>query len=141
MAKITFFPLAASPTLGEIAHWTGATLAEGADPERIVRDVAPLDEAGPGRPHLSRQSALSAAFARPAPARCSSRRATPRRRRRAAPLLVDAAALSRDGGGDGAALSAGRRPRSAFGEPGVSPAALSIRRRGSSPASSSIPAR
>ena len=47
MAKISFFPLAAAPALAEIAQWTGAKLGEGADPGRIVRDVAPLDEAGP----------------------------------------------------------------------------------------------
>jgi UDP-3-O-[3-hydroxymyristoyl] glucosamine N-acyltransferase len=35
------------PTLRQIAEWTGASLAPSADPERIVRDVSPLDEAGP----------------------------------------------------------------------------------------------
>jgi UDP-3-O-[3-hydroxymyristoyl] glucosamine N-acyltransferase len=47
LAKIRFFPLAAAPTLREVAQWSGATLASGADPERIVRDVAALDAAGP----------------------------------------------------------------------------------------------
>jgi UDP-3-O-[3-hydroxymyristoyl] glucosamine N-acyltransferase len=47
LAKISFFPLALRPTLKQVADWTGATLAPGADAERIVRDVAPLDLAGP----------------------------------------------------------------------------------------------
>jgi UDP-3-O-[3-hydroxymyristoyl] glucosamine N-acyltransferase len=46
LAKISFFPLAAAPSLREIAQWTGAALNESADPERVIRDVAALDEAG-----------------------------------------------------------------------------------------------
>ncbi len=48
LAKIGFFPLAAAPTLGEVAQWTGAALSEGADAGKIIRDVAALDEAGSG---------------------------------------------------------------------------------------------
>ena len=46
--KIVFFPPAASPTLREIAAWTGATLADEADAERRIGDVAAIDAAGPG---------------------------------------------------------------------------------------------
>ena len=48
MAKIRFFPLSAAPTLAQIAVWCGASLASETDALRIVRDVAPLDQAGPG---------------------------------------------------------------------------------------------
>ena len=47
MAKIRFFPPGWTPTLSEIAALTGAGLAPGADPDRVVADVAPLDSAGP----------------------------------------------------------------------------------------------
>ncbi len=46
--KIEFFPAAVSPTLREIAEWTGATLAEPAFGEVRVCDVAAVDAAGPG---------------------------------------------------------------------------------------------
>jgi UDP-3-O-[3-hydroxymyristoyl] glucosamine N-acyltransferase len=48
LTKIRFFPLAAAPTLRQVAEWTGATIARGADPDVILRDVAPLDMAGAG---------------------------------------------------------------------------------------------
>jgi UDP-3-O-[3-hydroxymyristoyl] glucosamine N-acyltransferase len=48
LAKIGFFPLADAPTLARIAQWTGAILGAGADPDRVIRDVAPLEAAGPG---------------------------------------------------------------------------------------------
>jgi len=46
--KIEFFPAVASPTLREIAEWTGAKIAGEAAAETRVRDVAALDAAGPG---------------------------------------------------------------------------------------------
>ncbi len=46
--RIEFFPAAASPTLREIAEWTGATLTDAAAADTRVRDVAALDAAGPG---------------------------------------------------------------------------------------------
>jgi len=48
LAKIRFFPPSCAPTLAEVAKWCGADLASKDDAARIVRDVAPLDEAGPG---------------------------------------------------------------------------------------------
>jgi UDP-3-O-[3-hydroxymyristoyl] glucosamine N-acyltransferase len=48
LAKVRFFPLAEAPTLADIAAWTGAKLGEGGDPGLKIRDVAPLDAAGPG---------------------------------------------------------------------------------------------
>ena len=48
MARIRFFPPSSAPTLAEVANWCGATLADGADAGRVVRDVAALDQAGPG---------------------------------------------------------------------------------------------
>ena len=48
MAKICFFPSQSTPSLAEVASWCGATLAAGADVERTIRDVAALDQAGPG---------------------------------------------------------------------------------------------
>jgi len=47
LAKISFFPLASAPTLRQVAEWSGATLGSDCDPERLVRDLAPLDVAGP----------------------------------------------------------------------------------------------
>ena len=47
LAKISFFPPAAAPTLREVAQWVDAALSESADTERVIRDVAALDEAGP----------------------------------------------------------------------------------------------
>jgi UDP-3-O-[3-hydroxymyristoyl] glucosamine N-acyltransferase len=46
--KIVFFPPAASPTLSEIAAWTGATLAHEVCAETRIGDVAAIDAAGPG---------------------------------------------------------------------------------------------
>ena len=48
MAKIRFFPPSSAPSLAEVATWCGATLACAADAGRVVRDVASLDQAGPG---------------------------------------------------------------------------------------------
>ncbi len=48
MAKIRFFPQSSTPTLAEVARWCGAALVSEADGNRIVRDVAALDQAGPG---------------------------------------------------------------------------------------------
>ena len=48
MAKIRFFPPSSAPSLAEVAAWCGAALASEDDAGRMVTDVAPLDEAGPG---------------------------------------------------------------------------------------------
>ncbi len=124
MAKISFFPLAAAPTLGEIAQWTGAKLGEGADPDRIVRDVAPLDEAGsddltfldnPRYLDVFRSTRAGAAFVAPrfaaqAPQGCALL-VTPQ------PYRAMAETMAR-------LYPQATRPRSAFGETGVSPAAF-----------------
>ncbi len=124
MAKISFFPLAAAPTLGEIAQWTGAKLGDGADPDRIVRDVAPLDEAGPDdltfldNPRYLdafRSTRAGAAFVAPryaaqAPQGCALL-VTPQ------PYRAMAETMAR-------LYPQAARPRSAFGETGVSPAAF-----------------
>lgn len=47
MTDPVFFRRAVSPSLAEIAEWTGATLSEGAEPARRVTGVGPLDRAGP----------------------------------------------------------------------------------------------
>ena len=46
--RIRFFPPSSAPSLAEVASWCGATLAVGADAGRTIRDVAALDQAGPG---------------------------------------------------------------------------------------------
>jgi UDP-3-O-[3-hydroxymyristoyl] glucosamine N-acyltransferase len=48
LAKIRFFPLSSAPSLAEVAAWSGAALACEADAGRLIIDVAPLDQAGPG---------------------------------------------------------------------------------------------
>lgn len=47
MADPRFFEVAGPLSLGQLAEISGARLAEGADPERRVGDVAPLETAGP----------------------------------------------------------------------------------------------
>jgi UDP-3-O-[3-hydroxymyristoyl] glucosamine N-acyltransferase len=47
MTDPVFFRRAVAPSLADIAEWTGATLAEGADPARRIEGVGPLDRAGP----------------------------------------------------------------------------------------------
>lgn len=47
MADPRFYHRAGPFTLGELADRAEATLAEGADPGRLIHDVASLDEAGP----------------------------------------------------------------------------------------------
>jgi UDP-3-O-[3-hydroxymyristoyl] glucosamine N-acyltransferase len=47
MADPRFFEVAGPFKLSELAERTGARLGEGADPDRIFTDVAPLDRAGP----------------------------------------------------------------------------------------------
>lgn len=46
MADPRFFRRAGPFKLGELAALAGATLSQGADPERLITDIAPLDEAG-----------------------------------------------------------------------------------------------
>lgn len=47
MTEPQFFKAKAGLTIGEIAALTGASLKEGASPDRIITNVAPLDRAGP----------------------------------------------------------------------------------------------
>jgi UDP-3-O-[3-hydroxymyristoyl] glucosamine N-acyltransferase len=124
LAKISFFPPAAAPALREIAQWTGATLGAGADPDRWVRDVAPLDQAGPDEltfldnPRyldLFRVTRAGAAFVAPrqageAPAGCAVL-ITPQ------PYRAMALTMAR-------LYPGALKPRSSFGENGVSPAAF-----------------
>jgi UDP-3-O-[3-hydroxymyristoyl] glucosamine N-acyltransferase len=124
LAKISFFPLAVAPTLREVAQWTGAGLSEGADPGRIVRDVGALDEAGPddlaffdNPRYLDAFEATRAAavlvaprYAAQAPAGCAAL-TTPH------PYRAMAAVMAR-------LYPEATRPRSTFGEAGVSPAAI-----------------
>ncbi len=124
MTKISFFPLAAAPALGEIALWTGAKLGEGADPDRIVRDVAPLDEARPDdltfldNPRYLdafRATRAGAAFVAPryaaqAPQGCALL-VTPQ------PYRAMAETMAR-------LYPQAAKPQSVFGETGVSPAAF-----------------
>ncbi len=46
--KIQFFPPAITPTLNELAQWTGATLADPTRGDERIGDVAAIDAAGPG---------------------------------------------------------------------------------------------
>ncbi len=62
MAKITFFPAAATPSLSDIAQWTGASLSPGADPALIIHNVAPLDAARAGDLVFLDNSRYAAAF-------------------------------------------------------------------------------
>ncbi len=124
LAKISFFPLPIAPTLGEIAEWTGAKLGDGADPGRIVRDVAPLDEADPDdlafldNPRYldafrsTRAGAVLVAprFAPHAPKGCALL-ITPQ------PYRAMAETMAR-------LYPQAMKPHSAFGETGVSPAAF-----------------
>jgi len=124
VAKISFFPLAVAPTLGEVAQWTGAALGQGAERGRIVRDVAALDEAGPDdlaffdNPRYlddfraTRAGAVLVAprYAAEAPARCAAL-TTPQ------PYRAMAEVMAR-------LYPEAVRPRSTFGENGVSPAAF-----------------
>jgi len=124
LAKISFFPLAVAPSLREIAQWTGATLAEGADPERLLRDVAALGEAGPDdlaffdNPRYldefksTRAGAVlvSQRFASQAPSGCVAL-TTPQ------PYRAMAEVMTR-------LYPRAARPSSVFGETGVSPAAF-----------------
>ena len=124
MAKISFFPLAAAPALGDIVQWTGAKLGDGADPSRIIRDVAPLDEAGPDdltfldnpryldafRSTRAGAALVAPRYAAQAPQGCALL-VTPH------PYWAMAETMAR-------LYPQAVRPHSAFGETGVSPAAF-----------------
>jgi len=124
VAKISFFPVAAAPTLAEIAEWTGAKLGDDADAERVVRDVAPLDDAGTddlsffdNTRYLDafRSTGAGAVFVAPryatqAPKGCAIL-VTPQ------PYHAMAKTMAR-------LYPQANKPRSAFGETGVSPAAF-----------------
>jgi len=124
LAKIRFFPPSAAPTLREIAEWTGAKLPEGADADKRVHDVAPLDEAGPddlafldnlrylGDFRTTRAGAALVAppYAAQAPAGCVALTTIE-------PYRAMAATMAR-------LYPEAVRPHSTFGESGVSPAAF-----------------
>jgi UDP-3-O-[3-hydroxymyristoyl] glucosamine N-acyltransferase len=124
LAKISFFPLAAAPTLGQVADWTGAALSEGVDPKRIIRDVAALDEAEADdlafldNPRYldnfkaTRAGAVLVAprYAAQAPAGCATLTT-------AQPYRAMAEVMTR-------LYPEAVKPRSTFGETGVSPAAF-----------------
>lgn len=121
--KIAFFPLAASPTLRELADWTGAALSDATRGQERIADVAALDAAGPGDltfldnprylPQLkaSRASAvfLNAKHAPDAPAGCAAL-VTPQ------PYRAIAEAMAK-------LFPSAARPTSGFAERGVSAAA------------------
>ena len=121
--KIAFFPVALSPTLRELAAWTGAALAESARADERICDVAALDAAGPGEltfldnprylPQLkaSRATAVfvAAKHAPEAPPTCAAL-VTPQ------PYRAMAEAMAR-------LFPSAARPSSGFAERGVSAAA------------------
>jgi UDP-3-O-[3-hydroxymyristoyl] glucosamine N-acyltransferase len=121
--KISFFPAALSPTLAEIAAWTGAALDDPSRAEERIADVAAIDAAGPGDltfldnprylPQLetSRASAvfLTARHRPEAPASCAAL-VTPQ------PYVAMAIAMAK-------LYPSAARPASGFDERGVSPAA------------------
>lgn len=51
MADARFFENKGPHSIGHLAEVAGATLSDGADPDLLIEDVAPLDTAGPG--HVS----------------------------------------------------------------------------------------
>jgi UDP-3-O-[3-hydroxymyristoyl] glucosamine N-acyltransferase len=123
LTKIRFFPLGATPTLGEIAQWCDARLAEGADATQIVRDVAALDQAGPGdltffdnaryldglKTTLAGAVLVAPRYASLAPAGCAALVI-------AQPYRAMALVMAK-------MFPSATRPASVFGETGVSPAA------------------
>ncbi len=124
MAKISFFPLAAAPTLREVAQWTGAAIGEGADPERIIHDVAALDEAGPddlsffdNPRYLDEFKATRAGAVLVAPRYAEQAPGAAARLITAQPYRAMAQVMTR-------LYPQAARPRSVFGETGVSPAAF-----------------
>ena len=124
MAKIGFFPLAAAPTLREVAQWTGATLSEGADPDRVVHDVAALDEAGPddlsfldNPRYLDDFKATRAGAVLVAPRYVGQTPAGTAALTTSQPYRAMAQVMTR-------LYPYAARPRSVFGESGVSPAAF-----------------
>ena len=124
MARIRFFPPSSAPSLAEVASWCGATLAADADPGRVIRDVAALDQAGPGdltfldNPRyldaLKRTRAAAALvaprYASAAPAACAVLVAPE-------PYRAMAVVMTR-------LYPSAARPGSVFGETGISPTAL-----------------
>jgi UDP-3-O-[3-hydroxymyristoyl] glucosamine N-acyltransferase len=123
MANTDFFPLAATPTIGMIVQWTGATPSEGADLELVIRGVAAIDRAAPGvltfldNPRYSADLAATRAsavllaprFARNAPRGCIALTT-------AEPYRAFADVLAR-------LYPTATRPGATFGAAGVSPGA------------------
>ena len=97
-------------SLGEIAHWTGATLGRRRRPRADRPGRRGARRSRPGRSDLPRQSALSRRSFQvdPRRRRVRRRRAMPREAPAGLRPARDAAALSGDGRDDGAALPAGR---------------------------------
>jgi UDP-3-O-[3-hydroxymyristoyl] glucosamine N-acyltransferase len=123
LAKIRFFPLDSAPTLGEIAEWCGARLAEDADPSRIVRDVAALDQAGPddlaffdNARYLDALKATQAGAVLVAPRYAASVPAACAALQTAQPYRAMALVMTK-------MFPSATRPASMFGETGVSAAA------------------
>ena len=124
MAKISFFPLAAAPTLGQVAQWTGAALERGRRPgkdrsrrRRARRGRAPTISSFLDNPRYlddfkaTRAAAVLVAprYAAHAPAGCATL-TTPQ------PYRAMAEVMAR-------LYPEAIKPRSTFGETGVSPAA------------------
>ena len=123
MANTNFFPLAETPTIGAIAEWTGAKPNEDADLRLVIRSVAGIDRAASGAltfldgPRYANDLATTRAsavlleprFAAKAPAGCVTL-AT------AQPYRAFAEVLTR-------LFPSAARPRSTFGETGLSTAA------------------
>ncbi len=73
MADPRFFDRSGPFTLAQLAATSGATLAEGVDPERQIEDVAPLERAGPGDLGFLDNRKYRAAFAASAAGACVTR--------------------------------------------------------------------
>ena len=124
MARIRFFPPSSAPSLAEVASWSGATLAVGVDPGRVIRDVAAIDQAGPDdltfldNPRYIdalRRTRAAAVLVGPrhagvAPATCAALIASE-------PYRAMASVMAR-------LYPSAVKPGSVFGETGISPTAL-----------------
>jgi UDP-3-O-[3-hydroxymyristoyl] glucosamine N-acyltransferase len=123
LARIRFFHPSATPSLAEVAIWCGATLAPDTDPDRVVRDVAALDQAGPGdltfldNPrYLGELKRTRAAAALVSPRNAGAAPATCAVLMVAEPYRAIALVMAK-------LYPSAVKPGSVFGETGVSPAA------------------
>ncbi|RBP09710.1 UDP-3-O-[3-hydroxymyristoyl] glucosamine N-acyltransferase [Roseiarcus fermentans] len=122
MTKIRFFPQSSAPTLAEVASWCEATLSDEKDADRVVSDVAALDQAGPGdltfldnpkyleafRTTRAAAALVAPRFARAAPPGCATLVVRE-------PYRAMAHVMTR-------LYPSARKPGSAFGVTGISPA-------------------